>query len=32
VVADSDPNAEYEETLQKANAIRTAAQEAWRFA
>jgi anthranilate synthase component 1 len=32
VVADSDPNAEYEETLQKANAIRTAASEAWRFA
>ena len=31
VVADSDPDAEYEETLQKANAIRTAASEAWRF-
>jgi anthranilate synthase component I len=32
VVADSDPNAEYEETLHKANAIRTAAGESWRFA
>ena len=32
VVADSDPNAEYEETLQKAQALRRAAEEAWRFA
>jgi anthranilate synthase component 1 len=32
VVADSDPIAEYEETLHKARAIRTAAVEAWRFA
>ncbi|HZZ88350.1 MAG TPA: anthranilate synthase component I [Caulobacteraceae bacterium] len=32
VVADSDPAAEYEETLHKARAIRTAAAEAWRFA
>jgi anthranilate synthase component 1 len=32
VVADSDPNAEYEETLAKARAIREAATEAWRFA
>jgi anthranilate synthase component 1 len=32
VVADSNPIAEYEETLQKAQAIRTAATEAWRFA
>ncbi|HTX50065.1 MAG TPA: anthranilate synthase component I [Caulobacteraceae bacterium] len=32
VVADSDPDAEYEETVHKANAIRTAALEAWRFA
>ncbi len=32
VVADSDPDAEYEETLQKAQALRRAAQEAWRFA
>ena len=32
VVADSDPVAEYEETLHKARAIRTAATEAWRFA
>ena len=32
VVADSDPNAEYEETLQKAAALRSAAAEAWRFA
>ncbi len=32
VVADSDPVAEYEETLHKARAIRTAAAEAWRFA
>ncbi len=32
VVADSDPVAEYEETLQKARALRRAAEEAWRFA
>jgi anthranilate synthase component 1 len=32
VVADSDPDAEYEETLQKAGALRRAAAEAWRFA
>jgi anthranilate synthase component 1 len=32
VVADSDPVAEYEETVHKARAIRTAAVEAWRFA
>jgi anthranilate synthase component 1 len=32
VVADSDPVAEYEETVHKARAIRTAASEAWRFA
>ena len=32
VVADSNPEAEYEETLQKANALRQAAREAWRFA
>jgi anthranilate synthase component I len=32
VVADSDPVAEYEETIHKARAIRTAAAEAWRFA
>ena len=32
VVADSDPVAEYEETVHKARAIRTAAAEAWRFA
>ncbi|HEY2179974.1 MAG TPA: chorismate-binding protein, partial [Caulobacteraceae bacterium] len=32
VVADSDPDAEYEETLQKAGALRSAALEAWRFA
>ena len=32
VVADSDPNAEYEETLQKSRALRRAAEEAWRFA
>jgi anthranilate synthase component 1 len=32
VVADSDPDAEYEETLQKARALRLAATEAWRFA
>ena len=32
VVADSDPVAEYEETIAKARAIRQAAAEAWRFA
>jgi anthranilate synthase component 1 len=31
VVADSDPDAEYEETLHKSNALRKAAAEAWRF-
>jgi len=31
VVADSDPNAEYEETLHKSRALRRAAEEAWRF-
>jgi anthranilate synthase component I len=31
VVADSDPAAEYEETVQKSLAVRRAAQEAWRF-
>jgi anthranilate synthase component 1 len=31
VVADSDPDAEYNETLQKAQALRSAAQESWRF-
>jgi anthranilate synthase component 1 len=31
VVADSDPNAEYEETLHKARALRRAAEESWRF-
>jgi anthranilate synthase component 1 len=31
VVADSDPVAEYEETVQKAQALRRAAEEAWRF-
>ena len=31
VVADSDPDAEYEETLHKAQALARAAQEAWRF-
>jgi anthranilate synthase component I len=31
VVADSDPDAEYEETLQKAAALMRAAEEAWRF-
>ncbi len=31
VVADSDPRAEYEETLHKSGAARRAAQEAWRF-
>jgi anthranilate synthase component 1 len=32
VVADSDPASEYAETLQKAAAVRRAAEEAWRFA
>jgi anthranilate synthase component I len=32
VVADSDPVAEYEETVQKSLALQRAAQEAWRFA
>jgi anthranilate synthase component 1 len=31
VVADSDPQAEYEETLHKARALMRAAEEAWRF-
>ncbi|MBV9509617.1 MAG: anthranilate synthase component I [Caulobacteraceae bacterium] len=31
VVADSDPDAEYEETLHKSGAQRRAAEEAWRF-
>ena len=31
VVADSDPIAEYEETLHKSRALRRAAEEAWRF-
>jgi len=31
VVADSDPNAEYEETLHKSRALARAAAEAWRF-
>jgi len=31
VVADSDPNGEYEETVHKARALRLAAEEAWRF-
>jgi anthranilate synthase component 1 len=31
VVADSDPDAEYEETLHKSRALRRAAEEAWRF-
>ncbi len=31
VVADSDPDAEYEETVQKSRALRQAASEAWRF-
>ncbi len=31
VVADSDPDAEYDETQHKARALRSAAQEAWRF-
>ncbi len=32
VVADSDPDAEYDETVHKAAALRRAAAEAWRFA
>ncbi|HEY3796988.1 MAG TPA: anthranilate synthase component I [Caulobacteraceae bacterium] len=32
IVADSDPVAEYEETVAKASALRVAANEAWRFA
>ena len=31
VVADSDPNAEYDETLHKVRALRRAAEESWRF-
>ena len=31
VVSDSDPDAEYDETLHKAKALRRAAEEAWRF-
>jgi anthranilate synthase component 1 len=31
IVADSDPDAEYDETLQKAQALRSAAVESWRF-
>jgi anthranilate synthase component 1 len=31
VVADSDPDAEYEETLHKSLALRRAAEESWRF-
>ncbi|HEX7758779.1 MAG TPA: anthranilate synthase component I [Caulobacteraceae bacterium] len=31
VVADSDPDAEYEETVHKSRALRQAAREAWRF-
>jgi anthranilate synthase component 1 len=31
VVADSNPDAEYEETLHKSRALRRAAEEAWRF-
>jgi anthranilate synthase component 1 len=32
VVADSDPDSEYRETLQKSGALKRAAEEAWRFA
>ena len=32
VVADSDPDAEYDETLNKSRALKRAAEEAWRFA
>jgi len=31
LVADSDPDAEYDETIHKSNALRKAANEAWRF-
>jgi anthranilate synthase component 1 len=31
IVADSQPDAEYDETLQKARALRRAAEESWRF-
>jgi anthranilate synthase component 1 len=31
VVADSDPDAEYRETIQKAGALKRAAEESWRF-
>jgi anthranilate synthase component 1 len=31
VVADSDPDAEYDETMHKARALRRAAEESWRF-
>jgi anthranilate synthase component 1 len=31
VVADSDPDSEYEETVHKSMALRRAAEEAWRF-
>jgi anthranilate synthase component 1 len=31
VVADSDPDAEYDETIHKARALRRAAEESWRF-
>ncbi|ATQ44971.1 anthranilate synthase component I [Caulobacter mirabilis] len=31
LVADSDPDAEYDETIHKSNALRRAAEEAWRF-
>ena len=31
VVADSDPDAEYDETMHKARALRDAAVESWRF-
>ena len=31
IVADSDPDAEYDETLHKARALRRAAEESWRF-
>ena len=31
LVADSDPNAEYDETLHKSRALKRAAEEAWRF-
>jgi len=32
IVADSDPDAEYDETMHKSGAQRRAAEEAWRFA